>query len=243
MHHHDQLFRHAGSFGNESQKILLLLTKQPIGNSENEISTRIRATYPDVVFKNVIYESICDAAKVLFKEHEATMAALIDDYIEYCNDASLFDQSRYLLRIVPCGQSVDINRKHGIYFHPSDRGYTPHAYVGIYANKSVQAILAVESVFDIEVASEELKKTVIAGEDTDRFDSRLRAIVQDAKDVCGYEVASGHRFFCGTVVDTDFKKTSSGGIFGARFVNVRELLGEFTGVNDIAQQLRAIQWQ
>lgn len=239
----NQLFRHAGTFGNESQKILLLLTKQPIGIAEIEIGDRIHATYPDVVFKNVTYEAICGAAKVLFKEHEATMAALIEDYIEYCNDARLFDQARYLLRIVPCGQSININKKHGIYFHPSDRGYTPHAYVGIYANKSVQAILSVESVFDIELTGTHLTKTFVAGESTNKFDTRLHDIVQDAKNICGYEVATGHRFFCGSVVDTDFRKSSSGGIFGARLVNLSDLLGEFTGAQDIANRLRAIQWQ
>lgn len=239
----EQLLRHAATFGNESQKILLLLTKQTIGTAENQIAASIRANHPDVVFKNVTYESICNATKGLFKEHEVTMAALVEDYIEYCNDASLFDQSKYLLRIVPCGQSFDINKKHGIYFHPSDRGYTPHAYVGIYANKAVQAILAVESVFDIDLINGHLQKTLVDGEDTNRFDTRFRNIVQDAKDVCGYQIATGHRFFCGTIIDTDFRKSSSGGIQGARFVNLRELLGSFAGLDDIAQRLRAIQWQ
>jgi len=239
----EQLLRHAATFGVESQKVLVLLTKQSIGISENEIAGLIRAAHPDIVFKNVTYESICNATKGLFKEHEVTMTALIEDYIEYCNDASLFDQSKYLLRIVPCGESVDINKRYGIYFHPSDRGYTPHAFVGIYAKRTVQAILAIESVFDIDLTNGHLEKTLVTGENTDKFDTHLRDIVQAAKDVCGYEIATGHRFFCGTAIDTDFRKLTSGGIQGARFVNLRELLGSFAGVNDIAQRLRGIQWQ
>lgn len=239
----DQLFRHADTFGGESQKLLLLLTKLPIGRSEQEIATRIRANYPDVIFKNITYETICNAVTGLFKAHEVTMMALIEDYIEYCNDANLFDQSRFLLRIVPCGQSVEINKKHGIYFHPSDRGYTQHAFVGIYANKTVQAILEVENVFDVEVTNGRLEKTLIQGEATDKYDTRLQEIIKDAKELCGYEIASGHRFFCGAVIDTDFRKSSFGGIQGSRFINLRELLGGFTDTNDIALRLRELEWK
>ena len=239
----DQLFRHAGTFGGESQKLLLLLTKQPIGRSEQENATRIRANYPDVIFKNITYETICNAVTGLFKAHEVTMMALIEDYIEYCNDANLFDQSRFLLRIVPCGQSAEINKKYGIYFHPSDRGYTQHAFVGIYANKTVQAILEVESVFDVVVTDGRLEKTLVQGEATDKYDTRLQEIIKDAKELCGYEIASGHRFFCGEVIDTDFRKSSFGGIQGARFVNLRDLLGSFTDANDIALKLRKLEWK
>lgn len=134
----DQLLRHADSFSGEDQKVLLLLTREPIGETEDDIRGQIFARHPNVIFKNVTYEGICRVIETLFREYEYEMRALVDDYVEYCNDAGLFDQSRYLMRIVPCGQSLSINRKHGIYFHPSDRGYTKHQYVGIYKDKAVQ---------------------------------------------------------------------------------------------------------
>jgi hypothetical protein len=132
-----QLTRHATTFGNESQKLLLLLTKKPLGADEPVIAGLIHETHPDVVFKSITYEEICNAVSGLFKGHETAMVALVEDFLEYCNDTELFDQTRQLMRIVPCGQSVAINKRHAIYFHPSDRGYTPHAYIGIYANKAV----------------------------------------------------------------------------------------------------------
>lgn len=240
----EQLIRHAGTFGNESQKLLMLLTKQPIGEyEEHRISDRITKIYPDVVFKNITYETICGAAKGQFQDYEAPMTALVEDYIEYCNDASLFDQTNNLLRIVPCGQSILINKEHGIYFQPSDRGYSPHAYVGLYDKKSVQAILAVESVFDINVVDGSLTKTYVFGKNTNEFDTRMLNAVQAAKKICGYEVGNGHRFFCGNVIDTDFRKFSPGGLFGARFVNLKDLLGKFTDLQDIASRLRSVEWK
>lgn len=238
----DQLLRHASTFTADSQNILLLLTRDP-ERTEGDLAKSIRESYPDVRFKAVTFEDICNAVSGLFKEHEVTMAALAEDFIEYCNDTGLFDQSGVLLRIVPCGQSLAINKRHGIYFHPSDRGYTRHAYVGIYAQKSVQALIAVESIFDVEVHGGRLMKTWVEGDNTDRFDARILMTIQEAKDICGYDIVSGHRFWCGPVVETDFRKSSSGGIQGARFVNLRVLLGAFTDQDDVARRLSGLTWQ
>lgn len=239
----DQLLRHAASFASESQKILILLTKQTIREVEEDIRHRIAAAHPGVVFKNVTYEAICKATEGLFKEYEYEMSALVADYVEYCNDANLFDQAKYLMRILPCGVSIDINKKYGIYFTASDRGYTKHSYIGIYADKTVQSIWKIDSVFDVEFDGTSLKKTLVEGRDTNEYDEKLIAIIRDAKSVCGYQVETGCRFWCGKPVDTDYRKCSPGGIQGARFVNLREIIGEFTNATDVATKLRGMQWE
>lgn len=241
---HDQLLRHAASFSNESQKILLLLTKHVLSQvEEQQIAKQVTSKYPEVIFRSVSYEMICKTIKGLFKEYEYEMYSLVDDYIEYCNDANLFDQSPYLMRILPCGQSVEINKKYGVYFHPSDRGYTKHSYVGIYANKTVQLIWKIDSVFDVEYNGTVLVKTLIQGRDTNDYDPKIIAIIADAKKSCGYEIETGTRFFCGTPIATDYRKSSSGGIQGARFVNLREVIGDFTDVTDIAEKLCEKAWE
>ncbi|NCO83242.1 MAG: hypothetical protein COZ31_08535 [Nitrospirae bacterium CG_4_10_14_3_um_filter_44_29] len=240
----DQLIRHAANFSNESQKILLLLTKQPIEKKEEEnISRQILAAHPGVVFKNITYEGVCKAIRGLFKDYEYEMYALVDDYVEYCNDANLFDQSKFLMRILPCGESVEINKKYGIYFHPSDRGYTNHSFVGIYANKTVQSIWAIDSVFDIEFDGTKLKKKLIQGRATNDYDEKIIGIIKDAKKECGYNVEDGHRFFCGSPAETDYKKSSAGGIQGARFINLRDVIGEFTDTKDVAKKLTGKLWE
>ena len=240
----DQLLRHAASFSGESQKILLLLTRQRIEEDHaRRISEAIGKKYPGVVFRNVTYEAICSALKGLFADYENQMKSLAEDYIEYCNDTNLSDQSRYLMRIVPCGTSLGINKKYGIYFHPSDRGYTKHLFVGIYANKAVQCLWEIDSVFDVSFDGETVQKTLVQGRDTDEYDTRLAGIIVDARRVCGYNIESGHRFFCGKeVFDTDYRKVSSGGIQGARFIDLRKKIGEFQNVKEIAEKLRSKEW-
>lgn len=90
----NQLLRHAENFSVESQKILLLLTKQTIGTKEEIIRQKISEKHPDVVFKNITYESICKTVTGLFKDYEYDISSLVADYVEYCNDANLFDQSK-----------------------------------------------------------------------------------------------------------------------------------------------------
>ena len=241
----DQIIRHAANFTNEAQKILLLLTKQPIGaGREDAIGRKLSSTYSGgILFKNITYESICNSIKSLFKEYEYEMKDLVEDYLEYCNETKLFDQSRHLMRILPCGESVNLNKKYGIYFHPSDRGYTDHSYVGIYARKRVQCLWQIETVFDIDYKGNKLIKTLVQGKDTDEYDQKIISIIKDAKDVCGYQIETGHRFFCGKkAIETNFVKTSPGGIQGARFINLKDVIGNFTDADDIAQKLRNKKW-
>lgn len=241
----EQLVRHAKSFQNESQKILLLLTKLKIDkHKEEEISKLIAEHHPDAIFKNVTYEEICDSICDLFKEYEFEMKSIVDDYIEYCNDAELFDQSKYLMRIVPCGKSIEINLKYGIYFHPSDRGYTRHSFVGIYKNKQVQYILGIGSVFDVKYENGKLIKDLIQGQDTNEYDQNIINIIQDAKNLCGYDIEDGHRFFCGKeALSTDYRKVSFGGIQGARLINLKDKIEDFSNAREVAYQLEGMEWE
>lgn len=241
----DQLVRHATTFTNETQKILLLLTVQKIGQEqEKHISEAISKKLSGVVFRNVTYEDICNALNGLFREFEYEMKALAEDYIEYCNDTGLFDQSRFLMRIVPCGDSYTLNRKYGMYFQPSDRGYTNHCYVGVYAQKRVQCLWAIDSVFDVNYDGQKLTKKYVQGRDVTDYDERIIAMIAEAKQVCDYDIQTGHRFFCGKAArDTDFVKSSWGGIMGARFVNVKEVVGQFTDDSDLATKLMGKTWE
>lgn len=239
----DQLARHASAFGSEAQKVLLLLTKSALNANERKGLENLQTRFPGVVVKSITFEDICNSIKQLFKPHEESIIELVDDYVEYCNDTGLFDQSRELMRIVPCGKSFDINQQHQIYFQPSDRGYTPHAFVGIYNQKAVRAVIEIHSVFDVTLNGARLVKELVQGENTEKYDGAIRAIVADAKIHCDYDIETGCRFFCGMMVPTHFEKVSPGGIQGARFINLKEVIGQHFGISDIAVKLNEAKWE
>ncbi|AXJ00586.1 hypothetical protein CYPRO_1329 [Cyclonatronum proteinivorum] len=240
-----QLLRHAEGFGNEEQKILLLLTVQELGKSTmDEIANSIKNKAKDVIFRNVTYEKICNAVQDLFQPHENEMNDLVDDYVEYCNDTGLFDQSSYLMRIVPCGNSLDLNKKYGIYFQPADRGYTKHSYIGIYAQKTVQCLWEIDAVFDITYDGTTIEKTHVQGTVTDAYDDKIIEVIAEAKKMCGYDVQRGYRFFCGKeAVPTNYVKVSSGGIQGARLTNLKNIVGAFDTANELARKLSEKTWE
>lgn len=243
----DQLLRHCLVFSDESVQILLLLTRQHIAPERLRVITeKISKQSQKVVFKNITFEDICSACKGMFTEHEFEMNALVEDYWEYCNDAALFDQSGYLMRIVPCRVSIELNRRHQLYFDSSTHGYTKHRFVGVYSEKKVHFLIDIGgggSVFDVSVVDGTLIKEHVEGTRTDKYDAAIRAMVDDAKRECGYDISKGHRFFCGNNAPTDFKKTSRGGIMGKRLMNLKEVIGPFVDVFDAADRLSCKSWE
>jgi hypothetical protein len=240
----DQLLRHTKQFNNESQKVLLLLTKEFIGEfAEDALQRKIAEQHSGITFKSVTYEDVCKAAQQLFDTYEIEMRALVEDYIDYCAEMDLLNDSKYLMRIVPCGNSWRLNLKHGMYFQPSERGYRQHAFVGIYKDKAVRALLEIDSVFDVTFEKGELKKMLVQGRQTDDYDDRLKVMIEEALTECGYELENGHRFFCAPEAATaEYRKESFGGIMGARFVNLRDEIGAFSGVKEVAQKLNGKIW-
>lgn len=240
-----QLLRHCKSFGNEEIKILLFLTKREIGNDLFQtIKEKIAVCDPKITFRNITFKNICNACDGLFGDHEPQMKALVEDYAEYCNDSQLFDQSRQLLRIVPCGKSISLNEKYHIYFHPSNKGYTKHRFEGIYSDRAVQFLLDIESVFDVTVNGEDFDRVLVEGLDTCKYDTDIRAMIDDARTECGYEITKGHRFFCGAIAPTLYKKSSRNGIQGARLINLENVIGSVTdmSVTEVAEKLRSLTW-
>lgn len=239
-----QLLRHAKGFKGEEVQILLLLTKAPLTQSKSEkITTAVKSEHPSVVFQHITYEDICNACEGLFQDHEYQMNELVEDYREYCSYTHLFDRTRHTMRVVPCGDSVSINLKYGIYFQPSDRGYSDHRYLGIYAKKCVQALWELDGIIDVDIIDGKLIKSYVDCEPTDKYDEKIMGIISDAKIVCGYSIGSGHRFFCGDLQLTNFKKISSGGIMGARIFNLKQFSSEWDNPEALASTLKSATWE
>lgn len=200
---------------------------------------------PLITFQSTTFEDLCEAAAKLFPEYEREMCDLVDDYVEYCSHSGLLDPSPFLLRIMACGKSIELNKRYGIYFDATDRGYRKHGYVGAYANKRVQVIWKIDSVFDVDYDGSRLQKRRVDGRDTNDYDEKIVAIIREAKEQCGYNVARGCRFFCGEPVLTDYRKKSSGGLMRARFIDLRKALGvkELRGVEEIANRLKDMNWE
>lgn len=241
----DQLLRHCKGFRSEENQILLFLTVQQIPVARLQfIKAEIAKIDPQITFKNVTYRAICDACAGLYGDHEPQMKALVEDYIEYCNDSELFDQSSDLLRIVPCGKSLLLNEEYAMYFHPSNKGYTKHRFEGIYSQREVKFLIDIKHVFDVTLLNGEVNKVFVEGTFTAEYDEKIKSMSRDAKIKCGYDIDKDHRFFCGIIAPTSYKKKSPNGIQGARFINLEKVVGSVAhlGVDEVAKKLIGLTW-
>ncbi len=235
-----QIEGHLGALG-EGERLLLLTPDadkpQQLPNDKRVLWSNFRCLVETV-------EGILNDEDEPPSEREAF---LLREFIKMIRQDGLLGAAEQLMRIVPCSQSLEINEKYGIYFHPSDRGYTKHRFVGIYKDKTVQAIWEIESIFDVEYNGSELKKILVEGEETkDKYDQNLINIINDAQSECGYDIKIGCRFFCGEPQKTHYEKSSRGGIQGARFQNLREVIGDKfdkLDVKGIAQNLKEKKWE
>lgn len=233
----DQIQGHLEALG-EVERLLLLT---PDADEPQQLPDR-------VIWSN--FRRLVEIVEGILKDEDEPPsereAFLLREFIKMIRQDGLIGSTGQLMRIVPCGQSLEINREYGIYFHLSDRSYTKHRSVGIYKDKTVQAIWKIESVFDVEYNGVEVEKILVEGKMTDDYDDRLISIINDAKSECDYDIKTGHRFFCGEPQETHYEKSSRGGIQGARFQNLREVIGDKfdkLDVEGIARRLREMTWE
>ena len=68
-------------------------------------------------------------------------------------------------------------------------------------------------------------------------------MIKETKEIIGWNVDSGHRFFCvDQFQETDFRKVSSGGIQGPRLKDITSYLKEETTDKELAKELWGKDW-
>jgi uncharacterized protein YbjQ (UPF0145 family) len=242
----DQLISHCESFikGRTGNYLMLLTTNK--ANDQALEPVRRKAKEIGATFQHVPFEELCDSLKGLAEKHETHLMRVIDDYTAYCTEMDLLPDRRKRLRIVPCGDTFDLNKQWHVYYQPTDRSYSDHEYIGIYNQKAVRLLGKVSAIYDNQAGTGgRMQLKLFKGEDRPEFRKRIEGMVVDSKKKVGWDVSSGYRFFCADqFLPTDFEKTSPGGIQGPRFWDISEQV-EKTGSDDskLAELLRNQKWE
>jgi hypothetical protein len=246
----EKLLKYAESFDSTDHKILLHLSSQRYSDADergiNELLKPMVEGTP-VHFYSKTFEDFAIQLDLLAGEHpyERSLRQLSDDFGDYCESSSLIINDQHTLRAMACGQSFDLNVKHQFYFDDATRGYRPFTYLGIYASKSVRCIGRVENMIVADYSPDE-GLTVLENESdvTDEQKERLiKSIIESVDE--GWNIQTGHRFFLlKDFCETDFQKTSPGGIFRVRYFDLKEELKSVPGTTvEIAEKLRQVTWE
>ncbi|MCC6939656.1 MAG: hypothetical protein IT226_15665 [Flavobacteriales bacterium] len=245
-----QVEGHLKKFNTGERKLLLLLGNELTDRTAFEaLVLAARAQVPDVSIENSTFETLINLVRDELQDWDEELLELIDDYAGFCNEEGLLPYSQFMLRAVTAGDTIDLNKKHGVYFDLDSSGYSAHTYMGLYTDKSVQAVGKLLNVISVEMHDGKLGTPVSrfsAPIDQTQLD-RIQAMITETTQMTSYTPQTGHRFFVvDEFHDTDFRKVSKGAARRGRYFDLRKVL-EFDGAipapNTIAEQLNDKEWQ
>jgi hypothetical protein len=246
----DKLVKYSKSFDTNEYKLLFHLSSTRYPNSEVEkIETKLNGLKEigKVNFLSLTYQDLVDQLKELANnyQYEHYLQRLNENFENYCLGMGLMPKSNHVLRAMACGQSFDLNIKHKFYFDLASRGYSDFNYLGIYKWKSVRHIGKVENMIEADWdAASGLKIKNSKVPVTEAQKTRLTEAIKESI-ANGWNVGINHRFFLlKDFSETDFKKTSPGGIFRVRYFNLDNVLGTVSDdIATLANELKTNTWE
>jgi hypothetical protein len=243
-----QLENHLAVFGAEQHKLLILLSPT-LGEIPKSQLARVRdgARSKNIQVVHTSFEDIVDNTVSCLSEHDEEMLALVADYESFCSDLGLLPRDQYTLFVPPCGQSFEANERFRLYYCPATWSRRKAKYLGVYAQKTVRAIGRISRIVvpEIDTAS----GTVGLANDeailTQEQKERILGAADEAQ-ARGWDLSTGHRFFlCDDFQETDFRKTSRGGIMGHRYFDLEDVLGTKVpqDLGSLSVMLRQKEWK
>jgi len=220
------LYGHTGTISQGTTRVLFGLTTT-ILSEDDQVEYMRMAHKRNTIFKAITFYDILSALRQTLDFYDTQLIAVLDDYEAYLQHDKLLPEGD-ILYVIPCGISMRENLTHKIYFEPSSRWSKRRGkYIGLYTNKEVQYIGQPKSIINGILIDGEFDIT--SKEKTSKYDNCIDTIQAVIK-ACSYFpnfATEEHRYY---IFDdfhkTSFKKSSFGGIWGARKFYVNEITGK-----------------
>lgn len=244
-----QLMDHLDAFEQGVSGYLILLRPTKIDLLATQWrQLRRRAERKNVILASITFEQVIASFRSCLMDHDEDMQDLIDDFEAFCSEQELLDSDQVTIFVPPCGQSFNINVQFRLYFCPSSWTRRRVRYLGIYKNKEVQYLGVIEKVVQSELRSsqrlicqDEAGNTVALGPEEK---NRIRGAMTAASQQNSWDISHGHKFFlCNQLFPTEYKKDSSGGIMGHRYLNVGDQSARDLSPLELADRLRMVTWR
>ena len=242
----DQLEGHLSAFDDESHRLLVLLSPGPTGPSSDVLGKiKIEGESKGINTLHTTFEEIIAAAKNCLSDHDEDMLVVVEDFAVFCSDEGLLPRDKFRMFTPPCGQSFDDNRDYSLYYCPVSWNRRSSQYLGIYAYKSVRLIGKIKKTVICDI---DIERRTVESENVINDDERNR-IVEAARAACtkrGWDITREHKFFlCDGMVETDFQKTSPGGIQGHRYFDLGDRLGlkELPCIKKLGELMKNKTWE
>jgi hypothetical protein len=203
--------------------VLVALTKEPIPDALRD-GLRAAAAGHGTAFAAVTFTQLAEGLRAQCADFERDLLAIIEDYEAFLAEDGLLDERNQWLVVFPCGTSIAENARFGVYYEPPSRPIKRnYRYIGIYAQKTVAYVGAVETIAIATPGPAGARLDCEVGTLTEAQAQRIRDTIAATS---YYDLAADpYRFY---LVDgffaTDARKTSAGGIQGFRYLDLTRLI-------------------
>jgi hypothetical protein len=243
-----KLIKYGKVFNEHSHNQLWHLSSVKFNDSEViEINEKIKESYPNlsIQFNNLLFNDLIENLKGIYEEntHDMELHLLHDDFSNYCIGSELISNEEYKLLFVPTGFSYEWNIKHKIYYCPTNWHSQKFKYFGLYNWKSVRTISEIEMIIIADYNANANELTIYSKGHTDEQEKRLKNGLSDLG-----ENQIGLKYYIlpeSSMYETDFRKTSHGGIQGYRYRDLRDyiIFNDNDDVKLIAEKLKKTTWK
>jgi hypothetical protein len=245
-----QLDNHLTVFKDEQHKLLIMLSPANRMTDSEIAAVRAHAAGRNVQILPTSFEKIIQVARWCLPEHEEEMRSLVDDFESFCSESKLLPNDQYLMFVPPCGVSYKDNIKYALYYCDATWNRRKTKYLGIYADKAVRAVGRINKVVEctVNVESRDVRPLPGEGRTETLTADEQRRILHASIDgrAHGWDLTTGEKFYlCDEFAETEFRKESHGGIYGHRYLDLRDFLGPTlpATIADLAVSLKQRQWK
>jgi hypothetical protein len=245
-----QLENHLKLFGTEQNKLLILLSPSLGETAAQQLALfRDRAMSRTVQVVHTSFEDIIKECRDCLSEHDEEMLALVDDYESFCSHERLLPKDQYTMYTPPCRLSLAANMQFFLYYCPVARSVRQAKYLGIYANRRVQAIGQIAKIVACDMNVEDETVTVADEAQHITQDEKLRILGAGREALQrDWNISAGYKFFlCDKLEETDFRKKTPRGIMGPRYIELNDVLGRSVPIpndlRELARLLRQHKWK
>ncbi len=240
--HDDQLKRHLGQLDQLPPGMRILFALSNFEATEASRFERIREIcrkdYDDRIrFAAVSFEDF--VAAIRRNRISPSLVATVADFEQYLDSEGLLGTWKTRLDAVNCAGTMERVLDLQAYACPTSGGAYSHArsrFFGAYKNKAVSHVAEIEAVVDVASDTETILWNNGAGDERE-----LKERARNALRLWGDGLMPGRVFLLGGLLETDFRKTTKGGMFGSkRYFDVASL--KVADAGTLAASLRGRPW-
>ena len=252
----EQLVNHLNSFGNEEMKILLTIDPRPMDEDfkvrfEGKLKQFNRDNQERLMGPikhcNITFKKLLQMMSDVVDSRDSEIVAVLQDYSRYCYEHKLIPEEERLMRAIVSGTTFSDNMELNLFYDKASRKYSPHAYIGLYDQKSIRGFgKVIKKVSVIEVGGK-LKYTLLEGEPTTSEERERIKEAIERSDNYGYDLRNeAHIYF---LVDKfypiNFRKDSPYPIQKAKYFNLGDMFNydEMPDTEVIAKDLDGKTWE